>query len=97
MKIIDNYKKKHEFNAENCRLKQQRVKDENYLKKLEEIQARIDFVVNNSNDEHAVIYCIKPYDKEMYDRLADYFYGKGFYTVKTKIEGLENEYLIISW
>lgn len=67
MKIIDNYKKKHEFNAENCRRKQQRVKDENYLRKLNDIQARIDFVVSNSNDEHAVIYCIKPYDTEMYD------------------------------
>lgn len=97
MKIVENYKKKHEFNAENCRRKQQRVKDENYLRKLEDIRARIDFVVNNSNDEHAVIYCIKPADIEMYARIADYFYEKGFYTVKTKIEGLENEYLIISW
>lgn len=97
MKLIERYKKLHEFSAENCRRKQQLRKDEKFVSKVEDIKARIEFVVLNSNDEHAVIYCVKTEDIDMYAKIADYFCEKGFYTVKTKIEGLDNEYLIISW
>lgn len=97
MKLLKKYKERHAFNADNCRKKQQRIQDEDYLRKIEDIQGRIDFVINNSNDEHAVIYHVKPCEIDLYDRVIEFFYSKGFYTVKTKIEGLDDEYLIISW
>lgn len=97
MKIIERYKKLHEFNAENCRRKQQLRKDEKFVRKIKDIRARIDFVVSNSNDEHAVIYCVDDDDRDMYVKIGEYFEEKGFISIITNIEGLDNEYLIISW
>lgn len=97
MELLKKYKERHAFNAENCRKKQQKVFDERYIKKIEDIRGRIDYVVENSTDEHAVIYCINPMDRYMYERISDYFYSLGFITVITKIQGLSDEWLIISW
>lgn len=97
MGIYKKWKERNAFNAENCRRKQQKVLNENYTKKVEDIQARIDYVVNNSTEEHAVIYCVNQLDRDMYVKISDYFYSLGFVTVITPIQGLQDEYLIISW
>lgn len=97
MKIFNKIKKLHEFNAENCRRKQNSAIHDNYIRKIDDITARIKFVVESSNDEHTVIYNIKPYERDMYDDIANYFYNRGFKVTITKIDGFENEFLIINW
>jgi len=96
-RLFEKYRKKHEFSAENCRRKQNLIQNDKYLRKVEEICARIDFVVSNSTDEHAVIYRIRKEQQEIYDRIANYFCNRGFLVVKTHIDELQDEYLIISW
>lgn len=97
MRILENFKKKREFNADNCRRKQQKRKDEDFVRKIDDIKGRIEFVINNSNDEHAVIYCIRDYEKELFERVQQYFNERNFYTTIITVEGLDNEYIIISW
>jgi hypothetical protein len=97
IKIIEKYKKEHEFNAENCRRKQQRMDESRYRMKVEDIEARINYVVSSSKDEHTVIYSVKEHDKEMYGRIADHFIGKGFKAAITGIDGFDGKYLVIEW
>ena len=97
IKIIEKYKKEHEFNAENCRRKQQRMEDSRYKMKVDDIEARINFVVSNSNDEHTVIYSVNEHDKEMYGRIEDHFIEKGFNAAITRIDGFDGKYLVIEW
>ena len=95
--FIEKIKKRKEFNAENCRKKQQVIEDIDFLQKIDDIKGRIEYVVGNSTKEHAVIYCINPSKYDMYVRIADYFEKKGFITIITEIQGLRDKYLIISW
>lgn len=97
MGFYQKWKERNAFNAENCRRKQNKIEESQYEKKIGDIRGRIEYVVGNSTDEHAVIYCVRPNDKEMYEHIKDYFYGLGFVAVITPIDGLDNEYLIISW
>lgn len=97
MGIFESYKKRHAFTAENCRRKQDKMVRDRYERKIEDISARINYVIENSNDEHAVIYCVRNHDREMYDRISDYFSERGFKTIITVIPTLDNEYIIISW
>ena len=96
-KIIRKYKDEHEFNAVNCRRKQQRMNDSRYRMKVEDIEARINYVVSRSNDEHTVIYSVKDHDMEMYGRISDHFREKGFKTAITGIDGFDGKYLVIEW
>jgi len=96
-KIIEKYKEKHEFNAVNCRRKQKRMEDSRYRMKVDDIEARINFVVSNSNDEHTVIYSVNEHDKEMYGRIADHFRENGFKTAITGIDGFDGTYIVIGW
>ena len=95
--IIGKYKEEHEFNAGNCRRKQQRMEDSRYRMKVEDIEARINYVVSSSKDEHTVIYSVKEHDKEMYGRITDHFIGKGFKAAITGIDGFDGKYLVIEW
>jgi len=97
MGFYKKWKEKHAFNAENCRKKQQKFFDENFIRKMEDIRGRIDYVVSNSIEEHAVIYCVNPLDRELYVRISDYFYNLGFFTIITNIEALQDDSLIIRW
>lgn len=97
MGLYKKWKERNAFNAENCRRKQHKMENDRYEKKVEDIRARIDYVVSNCSDEHAVIYCVKNNEREMYEHIQDYFYNLGFTAVIEEIKGLNNEYLIVSW
>ena len=54
MGLYKKWKERNAFNAENCRRKQNKMENDRYEKKIEDIRARIDYVVSNCSDEHAV-------------------------------------------
>ena len=93
-----NYQKSKEFNAENCLRKQVRVDQQNFEKRVEDITARIKYVVDSTTSEHTVIYQVHDYERKLYDRIEEHFTNLGFLVIRLTIPELGNdEYMIISW
>ncbi len=95
---INEIKKSKEFNAENCKRKQQLNENKLFNDKVEEIEARINYVVTTTTTEHTVIYKIHETQKKLFYDVETYFQNLGFRTIRVTIPQLENEeFLIISW
>ena len=93
-----NYQKSKEFNAENCLRKQVRVDQQNFEKRVEDITARIKYVVDSTTSEHTVIYQVHDYERKLYDQIEEHFTNLGFLVIRLTIPELGNdEYMIISW
>lgn len=96
--IIKKIIKKSEFNAENCREKQNRSIKERSKIRIEEIVSLIEYKVSNSNYENTVIFSIDKDEEEVYDNVTGYFTERGFIVLKTQFEELgKQNFLIISW
>ncbi len=95
---INEIKKSKEFNAENCLRKQQLTENKLFNDKVEEIEARINYVVTTTTTEHTVIYKIHETQKKLFYDVETYFQNLVFRTIRVTIPQLENEeFLIISW
>lgn len=90
--------KKKEFNADNCREKQNRSIQGRSKAKINEIIALIDYKVSNSNYENTIIFTIDKDEEIVYEEVIKYFKDLGFIVLKTKFDELgEQKFLIISW
>lgn len=90
--------KKKEFNADNCREKQNKSIKERSKAKINEIIALIDYKVSNSNYQNTVIFTIDKDEEVVYEEVIKYFDDLGFIVLKTEFEKLgEQKFLIISW
>ena len=95
---IQDHKNLKKFNAVNCLRKQKNVDKQNLDKRIEEIIGRINYVVESTTEEHTVIYQVHDYERDMYDRIDEYFKNLGFKVIFISIPELNNEqYMIISW
>jgi len=106
---IREIKRRHEFNAENCMRKQYNL--ERYLlkkkeeeenreleAKIEEIKNRISYVIDQSPDQHKVIFQVHEKEKDLYNNVKTYFSNLGFKVVLITVEDLgTDELMIISW
>lgn len=90
--------KKKEFNADNCREKQNRSIKQRSKAKINEIIALIDYKIINSNYENTVIFTIDKDEEIVYEEVIKYFRNLGFIILETKFDELgEQKFLIISW
>lgn len=90
--------KKKEFNADNCREKQNRSIKQRSKAKINEIIALINYKIINSNYENTVIFTIDKDEEIVYEEVIEYFRNLGFIVVETKFDELgEQKFLIISW
>ena len=95
---IQNLKARKQFNANNCLRQQNYIDKQNLLKRIDDIQARIKYVVESTTEEHAVIYQIHEYERPMWSEIDEHFTNLGFKLIYKTIEELNNdEYVIISW
>ena len=95
---IKNYRNGKKFNAENCLKKQINIERLSFEHKIDEIVGRINYVVNTTTEEHAVIYQIHDYEIKMWNKISEYFEGLGFQVIIMDIPELNNDrYIIISW
>jgi len=106
---IREIKRRKEFNAENCLRKQWNL--EQYLlkkqmdeakrelnAKIDEIKNRIIYVIEQSPDQHKVIFQVHENERELYGNVKTYFSNLGFKVVLITIEDLgTDELMIISW
>jgi len=107
-KIIE-FKRRKEFNAENCLrkqwdleqylLKKQKEEEKRELnEKIDEIKNRISYVIDQSPDQHNVIFQVHENERELYSKVKTYFSNLGFKVVLITIEDLgSDELMIISW
>ena len=96
-KLIEEYKKKKEFNAENCRKHQQSELEKQVSLMIEDIKSVISFKVSNT-DEKAVIHSLSDGEIDVFELVKDYFIERGFKVFKTKFKELGDfEFLVISW
>lgn len=106
---IREIKRKREFNAENCLQKQWDLEQHLLRKQLEEkkrelnekideIKNRISYVIDQSPDQHKVIFQVHENERELYSNVKSYFSNLGFKVVLITIEDLgSDELMIISW
>ena len=95
---IQKIKDSKSFNDENCFKHQVAVENRRLSDRIEEITARINFVVSTTTSEHTVIYRVPEHDKKMFSLIKEYFMNLGFSVISLNIEDLGNEeYMIISW
>ena len=96
-RIIESYRAKRRFTAENCRNRQEGEIEKQATTIIEDIQAYINFKVDNTTSEKTV--CIdSPKDPEVSRLVEDYYRERGFRVFKTSFSELGNyEFLIISW
>lgn len=106
---IREIRRKREFNAENCMRKQYNL--EQYLlkkkeeeenrrldAKIEEIKNRISYVIDQSPDQHKVIFQVHEKERDLYNNVKTYFSNLGFKVVLITVEDLgTDELMIISW
>lgn len=106
---IKEIQKRREFNAENCLKKQcnleqyllkKRIEEEKreLNAKIDEIKNRISYVIEQSPDQHKVIFQVHEKERELYGDVKTYFSNLGFKVVLVTIEDLgSDELMIISW
>lgn len=98
LSFFKNLFRKREFNADNCREKQNRSIQERSKSKINEIIALIDYKVSNSNYENTVIFTIDKDEEIVYEAVINYFESLGFIVLKEQFEELgEQKFLLISW
>ena len=96
-KLIEQYKEKRKFTAENCRNRQEGELEKQATSIIEDIRAYINFKVDNTTSEKTVI-VDNPKDPEVSRIVEDYYRECGFKVFKTSFPELGNsEFLIISW
>lgn len=96
-RLLEEYKKKREFSAENCRKHQQSELEKQASLMIEDIKSVISFKVSNT-DEKAVIHSLSNVKIEVYELIKDYFIERGFKVFKTRFQELGDfEFLVISW
>ena len=97
-RFFKDIRKKREFNAKNCRNKQNRSIQERSKTKISEIKNLIEYKVLNSNYEKTIIFTIDRDEEIVYDNVIKYFIDLGFTVLKTEFEELgDQKFLIISW
>lgn len=106
---IREIKRRKEFNAENCLRKQCNLEQCIMKKqmeeakrelnaKIDEIKNRIRYVIEQSPDQHKVIFQVHENEMELYENVKTYFSNLGFKVVLITIEDLgTDELMIISW
>lgn len=96
-RLLEEYKKRKEFNAENCRKYQQSELEKQASILIEDIKSVISFKVANT-EEKAVIHSLSDVENDVFELVKDYFIERGFKVFKTRFQELGDfEFLVISW
>ena len=105
---IESWKQSKRFTAQNCINRQEELRRREERRQIEEdqrnldamideIQNRIHFVISQSFNQRTVIFQVNAGQKEMFNKVKDYFVGNGFNAFFQQLEELPVEVLVISW
>ena len=95
-RIIESYRAKRRFTAENCRSHQEEELEKQATTIIEDIKAYINFKVDNTNEKTVIVH--NPEDPKVSKFVEDFYTQLGFIVFRKKFEELdETEYFVVSW